>query len=235
MLGGSFTATHLPGNLWGLRETSHPMAFSAVTRCCSCCYPGRNGKDTPTTDADTPIEDASMTMVRTLVCVVALLAASGKPVRADQPGQKDLPAHVSYFKHILPIFQLHCQGCHQPAKPQGDYIMTDHASLLKAGEKEQPGVVPGQPDKSMVIQELLPRDGKPPAMPKGKDPLTDHQVALIKKWITQGAKDDTPASARIVIDSDHPPAYTQPPAITGLDFSPDGNLLAVTGYHEILL
>ena len=24
---------------------------------------------------------------------------------------------VSYYKDVRPIFQQHCQGCHQPAKP----------------------------------------------------------------------------------------------------------------------
>ena len=55
------------------------------------------------------------------------------------------------------------------------------------------------------------------------------------KWIAQGAKDDTPASHRDIVDAEHPPVYTLPPVITALDYSPDGNLLAVSGYHEVLL
>ena len=31
---------------------------------------------------------------------------------------------VSYYKQIRPIFQAHCQGCHQPAKSSGAYVMT---------------------------------------------------------------------------------------------------------------
>ena len=34
---------------------------------------------------------------------------------------------------------------------------------------------------------------------------------------------------------DHPPIYQRPPVITSLDFSPDGSLLAVAGFHEVLL
>lgn len=36
-------------------------------------------------------------------------------------------------------------------------------------------------------------------------------------------------------DSDHPPIYTRQPVISGLDYSPDGKYLAVTGFHEVLL
>jgi WD40 repeat protein len=61
-------------------------------------------------------------------------------------------------------------------------------------------------------------------------------VTVVKKWIAQGAKDDTPASAKLLaVDADHPPVYQQPPVINGLAFSRDGELLAVTGYHEVLL
>src|SRR5262249_14113668 len=36
-------------------------------------------------------------------------------------------------------------------------------------------------------------------------------------------------------DMEHPPAYTRPPVIASIDFSPDGQLLAVAGFHEVLL
>ena len=72
-------------------------------------------------------------------------------------------------------------------------------------------------------------------MPKNADPLPPAEVEMIKKWIAEGAKDDTPANVRDPIDADHPPVYELPPVITSVDFSPDGTLLAVAGYHEVLL
>ena len=72
-------------------------------------------------------------------------------------------------------------------------------------------------------------------MPKNREPLSDFDIRIIQKWIAQGAKDDTPASARIVIDAEHPPTYTNAPVITSLDYSPDGKILAVAGYHEVVL
>src|SRR5207244_4406094 len=42
--------------------------------------------------------------------------------------------------------------------------------------------------------------------------------------------------ARLVtVDADHPPTYALPPVITSMDYSPDGTLLAIAGYHEVLL
>jgi len=63
-------------------------------------------------------------------------------------------------------------------------------------------------------------------------PLHESEVALIKRWIAEGAKDDTPENAKQRFDAEHPPIYSRPPVIASLDFSPDGSLLAVAGFHE---
>jgi WD40 repeat protein len=72
-------------------------------------------------------------------------------------------------------------------------------------------------------------------MPKGKDPLPEKDVELVRKWVAEGAKDDTPATARDPVDAEHPPVYNLPPVIPSVAFSPDGKLLAVAGFHEVLL
>jgi WD40 repeat protein len=141
---------------------------------------------------------------------------------------------VSYYRQIRPILQANCQGCHQPAKKKGGYIMTDFKLLLAGGDNEGAAIAPGHADKSSLLKMITPQDGEV-RMPKGKAPLLDNEVALIKTWIEQGAEDDTPADAKRHYDTDHPPIYTRPPVVTSIDFSPDGKLLAVAGFHEVLL
>jgi mono/diheme cytochrome c family protein/roadblock/LC7 domain-containing protein len=141
---------------------------------------------------------------------------------------------VSYYKQIRPIFQAHCQGCHQPAKARGDYVMTEFQKLLAGGQSGQPAITPKHPDKSQLLALITPKDGKA-EMPQGKKPLAETEIDLIKQWIAQGAVDDTPANAMQKYDAAHPPVYTRPPVIASLDFSPDGKLLAVAGFHEVLL
>jgi WD40 repeat protein len=179
-----------------------------------------------------------MAVLPRLLFAVAVLSAGGPLRAADEPKDKavPLPAEVSYYRDVRPIFQQHCQGCHQPARPQGSYVMTSHADLLKKGETDKPGLVPGKPDESELYTQLLPREGgKRPLMPKNAPPLPDRDIALIRKWIEQGGKDDTPASDRVVIDKEHPPVYALPPVLTAIAYSPDSKLLAVSGYHEVLL
>jgi WD40 repeat protein len=176
-----------------------------------------------------------MTPGRSLLLAGALLALSTSFAAAAEPAEKKEPSEISYYKDVRRVFQQHCQGCHQPAKPQGGYVMTGYADLLKKGDHEQPGVVPGYPEQSMVVEQILPKDGKKPAMPKGKPPLSAADVEIIKKWIAAGAKNDTPKTQEHVVDAEHPPVYSLSPDLSCVTFSPDGQLLAVSGYHEVLL
>ncbi|MCP4853231.1 MAG: DUF1549 domain-containing protein [Fuerstiella sp.] len=141
---------------------------------------------------------------------------------------------VSYHNDVRPILQANCHGCHQPAKADGEYVMTAFERLLAGGESEAAAITAGKVDDSYLLELITPVDGEA-EMPKEKKPLTKREITLIRKWIEQGAKDDTPENARRQYDMQHPPDYSMPPVITSLDFSSDGKLLAVAGYHEVLL
>ncbi len=160
----------------------------------------------------------------------AVAFAENPPV-AHAPGS---PGKVSYYKQIRPIFQAQCQGCHQPAKAKGEYVMTAFDRLLAGGESGEKAVVPHHPEASQLVAQITPKDGKA-KMPEGKKPLDPSEIELIRRWVAEGAIDDTPANAVERYSMDHPPVYTRPPVIASLDYSPDGQYLAVAGFHEVLL
>ncbi|TLD72138.1 DUF1549 domain-containing protein [Phragmitibacter flavus] len=141
---------------------------------------------------------------------------------------------VSFYRQIRPILQAQCYGCHQPSKAKGDYIMTDFATLLKGGEEGE-AVLGGNPEASLLVKEITPDASGKASMPQKADALHTTQIDLIKRWIAEGAKDDTPPSARRQHDMENPPVYATAPLVTSLDYSPDGKYLAVAGYHEVLL
>jgi len=159
----------------------------------------------------------------------SLLGLASSSLSAEETSQP-----ISYHTDIRPIFQAHCVGCHQPSKDKGGYVMTDFKRLLEGGE-EGFAIVPGSPEESYLINEITPDANGDAEMPNKKDPLHEIEIALIHRWITEGAIDDTPENARQRYDQDHPPVYTKSPVITSLDFSPDGSLLAISGFHEVLL
>lgn len=146
-----------------------------------------------------------------------------------------LPETVSYHQHIRPVFQAKCQGCHQPAKQKAGYNMTEVAKLIAGGDSGE-AVVPGHPERSYLMDLVTRQPGEDrPEMPPKEEPLTDYERALVGKWIQQGAEDDTPENARQKFTQSNPPRYSVAPMATSLDFSPDGSLLAVSGFHEVLL
>lgn len=141
---------------------------------------------------------------------------------------------VSFYTQVRPIFQVHCVGCHQPAKAKGGYVMTDFKRLIGKGDSDVAAVLAKQPAKSLLIEMITPVDGEA-EMPAGRAPLSPQEIETVKNWVAQGAADDSPESAKQVYDMDHPPTYSQAPYITTMDYSPDGKLLAVGGFHEVLI
>jgi WD40 repeat protein/mono/diheme cytochrome c family protein len=174
-------------------------------------------------------------MKRLVFTATFLLSAALWPLSAAVEKQEAEPIKaVSFYKQIRPILQANCQGCHQPAKAKGGYVMTEFERMLAPGDSGEKPVVAGKPEASLLVKQITPVKGEA-EMPKGQAPLAEHEIDLLRRWITEGASDDTPPNARQRFDAEHPPVYTRPPVITSLDYSPDGTLIAVAGFHEVLL
>lgn len=107
---------------------------------------------------------------------------------AQNPGGNNPPPvndSVSFVTEILPLLQSNCtmSGCHDNASAQKGVRLTSYANVISTAD-----VRPGDPDGSdlyKVITETDPDDvmPRPPAQP-----LTPAQIALIRKWILEGAK-----------------------------------------------
>ncbi|WP_164103855.1 DUF1549 domain-containing protein [Candidatus Laterigemmans baculatus] len=165
--------------------------------------------------------------------------AAAPPTDAEAPATaaevpEASPRKISFVADVQPIFARHCVGCHQAAKPQGELVMTDFAALLSGGESGQAAIVPGDPAASYLIEQITPIDGVA-AMPVDKAPLAAAEIETIRQWILAGAPNDSPAESGPTYTSENPPVYSRPQSIPSLDVAPDGKLLAVAGFHEVLL
>lgn len=144
---------------------------------------------------------------------------------------------VSFANQVAPIFSQRCVACHNARTAKGRFNMENYANVMKGGESGD-AVVAGKPDDSLVFSMCA--DG---SMPKDADPLTPEQTALIKKWIETGATLDAglnPSAMLITIipkpvQPNPPESYRVPVPIMAVAFSPDGNLVASSGYREVIL
>jgi len=158
--------------------------------------------------------------VRAFLCSLCVLSPQ---LRAE-----DKP--ISYYHDLVPVFKRSCTRCHHPGKMKGELDLTTFESLLKGGKH---GAIIDTNDvkASTLLDEI---SGSEPSMPKEGDPLSKQEVALMERWIREGAHNDTPANANS-FKLAAAPTYTTLPVVSALAYSPDGTLLAVSGYHEVLL
>ncbi len=155
------------------------------------------------------------------------------PIQDGDSTQATLPEMVSFAKQIKPILQNNCFGCHQPAKSSGEYQMIEFDRLLAGGTSGDVAVVPHEPDSSYLLELITPVDGKA-EMPINAAPLPPEQVELVRRWIEQGAVNDSVVT-QPAFTAERPPHYQRLPVITSLAVSPDGSKIAVNGIHEVAL
>ena len=167
---------------------------------------------------------------RAYAALIGTLAQLALLVPTGALAQND-PA-ASFSTDIRPILQRSCQGCHQPASKMSGLDLTTYAGLMAGGAKG-PAVVAGDPTSSLVIAYVA--GERQPRMPMGQEPLPSDQIVRLREWVAAGAIDDTPEEAGRTTSLKEPPVYTLPPVINAIAYSPDGRLLAVAGYREVLL
>ena len=103
---------------------------------------------------------------------------------------------LMFEKDVRPIVKAHCTHCHgEEEKPEGGVDLRLRRFMDEL-------IVPGQPAKSKLVEVI--RSGEMPE--KGK-PLTEAQLAVIEKWIAQGAKTAKPeplalAPGAVILDED---------------------------------
>ena len=106
------------------------------------------------------------------------------------------PAQTRFFENkIRPILVDNCYKCHsqQSAKVKGGLRLDTREDLLKGGETGA-GIVPGNPDQSLLIQAVRYTNPDLQMPPKDKK-LSATQIADLEAWVKMGAPDPRVATA----------------------------------------
>lgn len=169
----------------------------------------------------------------TLAILAALVPIQSLPAEAAPP--------VSFRAEIAPLLHRRCAGCHDAENAKGGYRLDSFARLLRPGDSELPAVVPGRAGESELHRLLIEPDASD-RMPQKADPLPAREIALIERWINEGAANDGGSPERPIVELARetmlrpaPHRYPRPVPVTALAFSPDGRQIAAAGYFEITL
>lgn len=159
--------------------------------------------------------------------LAAILCASSAKDKLD-------PAQVEFFENkIRPVLAEHCYGCHsqKSEKLKGGLFLDTRDGLLKGGDNG-PAIVPGDPDKSLLIKAVRYLDENLQMPPKDKK-LSTEQIADFEAWVKMGAPDPRSGENKLLaaredqkrshwafqpIRSPLPPEVTKPNWVrTGID------------------
>src|SRR4051812_26387709 len=92
-----------------------------------------------------------------------------------------VPAHANEFdffeSKIRPVLVERCYKCHSATseKLKGSLLLDTREGMLKGGESGKPAVVPGQPNKSLLIEAIQYKNEDLQMPPKQR--LSEQQVA----------------------------------------------------------
>lgn len=172
--------------------------------------------------------------------VLAWLILLGNPPSALAQAPKK--GQISFINDIAPIFKENaCFACHDSKKKKGKLDLSTYETFRAGGTKDDP-VTPGKPKESILI-DVLTSTGADRMPPKDAgEALSKEKIAIISKWIEQGAKLDSGLNAKADVLKElrlrwkppaPPTAYKFPVNINALAFTPDGKKLVVGGYHEL--
>jgi hypothetical protein len=128
-------------------------------------------------------------MIRNWIAAVALLPLSAAADDARPEDRSPVPATIEFNRDIRPILSENCYKCHGPDTKarQADLRFDTKDGIFAALEEGRHAVVAGNLSKSGLWTRVTAR-GKElmPPVKSGKK-LTEREVALLKKWIEQGA------------------------------------------------
>ena len=102
------------------------------------------------------------------------------------------------------LFQHYCTECHGATKAKGDQRLHTAEGIAKGG-KSGSSVVPGNPDKSLVLTRmLLPYNDKKHMPPEGKPQPASAEIDRLRNWVIAGAPGipgGGPAASKLALQS----------------------------------
>lgn len=112
----------------------------------------------------------------------------GEEMQGGPPKSVSSEGVVFFEKKILPVLTRYCYECHSRMsdEPQGG-LQVDTRAAIRAGGGTGPGIVPGDPDTSLVIEAVRYEEDAYQMPPAGK--LSDEIIRDLEQWVRMGAPD----------------------------------------------
>jgi hypothetical protein len=117
----------------------------------------------------------------TLVSFFALSVLNRPPLAGADP----TPEAIEFFEtKVRPVLAENCYRCHGRKEPKGKLTLDSRAGLLKGGQNG-PAIVPGDPEKSLLVKAIRYKNPELRMPPRSK--LPSEHIDTLTTWIKMGA------------------------------------------------
>jgi len=106
--------------------------------------------------------------------------------------QNATAATVDYQQHVHTILAAKCLSCHSAERRSGGLSLAAYADTLDGG-RSGAAIRPGDSARSLLVQRITGEIAPP--MPFGRPPLSAGEIATIRAWIDQGARETVTSAA----------------------------------------
>lgn len=110
---------------------------------------------------------------------------------------------LDYYRDVYPFLKANCISCHNKTTAKADLNMETPELMIKGGENG-PSIIPGKGAESLIVQASLHTNDMempPPNNKSGAVNLIPEQIAILKKWIDQGAKGSVMEERAVVLQA----------------------------------
>ncbi|MBI3821451.1 MAG: NB-ARC domain protein [Planctomycetes bacterium] len=169
------------------------------------------------------------------LCLLSLPASAQEKFKEVGPIKEiplkvtDLKKPLDYLEHVDALFAKRCTVCHSGNIKEGKLDLGSYETLMRGG-KSGDVVKPGKSQDS-ILYKAVQRTHRRPMPPKGDEPCTQEEVALIKLWIDDGAKAPKNIKPPKEIFVTPPPSNVNP--VRAVAVSPDKNIVAGARGNQI--
>ena len=162
-----------------------------------------------------------------LLTLVLFLMSATSGLGQDEPV-------VTYEKEIAPLLRKYCAGCHNDEDREAEFSAESYASMQK-GLEEGPAFLEGDAASSRIYRLMTGKDE--PKMPPEDEPApSEEEIELVRRWIDQGGKGPDGAEPnRMTLHTPEIETLTDRRPVTAIDWSPNGDAIAVAKYGEVTM
>ena len=112
---------------------------------------------------------------------------NGKVAKVAYP-RPATPEQLAYFeKNVRPILVNNCYNCHSDAFKEAGGLRVDVGIAIFYGGNSGPAIIPGHPEKSLLIERVKSSDVKKRMPQERNEGLPAEEVAILERWIKDGA------------------------------------------------